>query len=142
VVLPDANVLIHAVNEQAAEHDKARAWLGGALSEPEAVGIAWAVGIAFLRLTTHPSVFEHPLSTDRALGVLEAWLESPSVVTVEPTRRHVTLLRGLVASTGTAGKLVNDAHLAALALEHDATVVSFDRDFGRFEGVRWRLPEA
>lgn len=133
-------MLVHAVNERAREHETARAWLGAAIADPEPVGIAWVVGLAFLRLTTHRSVFEQPLSTDRAFGVLEAWLGSPSVVIVEPTRRHVPLLRGLLTSTGTAGKLVNDAHLAALALEHDATVVSFDRDFGRFEGVRWRLP--
>ena len=60
---------------------------------------------------------------------------------VEPTRRHLPLLRGLLTRSGTAGNLVGDAHLAAIALEHDATVVSFDRDFARFAGVRCALPE-
>lgn len=59
---------------------------------------------------------------------------------LEPTRRHLALLRGLLDHTGTAGNLVGDAHLAALALEHGATVISFDRDFARFEGILWRLP--
>lgn len=56
------------------------------------------------------------------------------------TSRHPSLLEQCLEQTGVGGNLVNDAHLAALAREYDATVISFDRDFGRFEGVRWRLP--
>ncbi len=70
------------------------------------------------------------------------WLEQPPAVVVEPTVRHLDVVGGLLAETGTAGNLVNDAHLAALALEHDATIVSFDSDFARFEGVRWTSPGA
>lgn len=80
------------------------------------------------------------LTAEQAGAILEAWLQSPHAVPVEPTLRHLPVLRGLLSTSGTAGNLVSDAHLAALALEHDATIVSFDRDFARFEGVRWRLP--
>ncbi|MDQ3719554.1 MAG: type II toxin-antitoxin system VapC family toxin [Actinomycetota bacterium] len=142
MLLPDANVFLHAVNEPALEHEAAYAWLDETLQGTEAIGIAWVVALAFLRLTTHPSIFARSLTTERAAATLEAWMDEPQVIMVEPTRRHLPLLRGLLVATGTAGKLVSDAHLAALALEHDATVVSFDRDFGRFEGVSWRLPGA
>ncbi len=71
---------------------------------------------------------------------MQAWLDAPGGVVAAPTGRHLGLLSGLLRSSGTAGNLVSDAHLAALALEHDATVVSYDRDFARFDGVRWRLP--
>jgi len=135
-------VLVNAVNERAAQQAEALAWLKAALGGGEPVGIAWNVALAYLRLTTNPSIFAEPKPAEEAAGDLEAWLNEPHVVVVEPTRRHLPLLRGLLSSAGTAGKLVNDAHLAALALEHDATVVSFDRDFGRFEGLRWRLPGA
>ena len=141
MVLVDANVLLHAINERAREHEVAHAWIKRALGGTETIGIAWAVALAFLRLSTHAAIFPNPLAPDRAAAALEEWLDAPPTAVVEPTHRHLPLLRGLLADIGTAGNLVNDAHVATLALEHDATVVSFDRDFGRFEGVRWRLPD-
>ena len=141
MVLVDANVLVHAVNEPSREHRRARSWLAGALAGTETIGVAWTVALAFLRLTTHAAVFPRPLSPEQSAAALERLLAEPASIMVEPTRRHLPLLRGLLMEAGTAGNLVNDAHLAALGLEHDATVVSFDRDFARFEGVRWRLPE-
>jgi len=139
VVLVDANVLLHAVNEQAREHQVASTWLRNALTQGEAVAFAWTVLLAFIRLSTHPSVFPRPLSAPQAAGVAQSWLDAPSSVTLEPTHRHLPLVRGLLERAGTAGNLVPDAHLAALALEYGATVVSFDRDFQRFE-VPVRLP--
>lgn len=143
MLMPDANVLLHAVNVRAGEHAVARRWLQEALAggQGQVIGLAWATLLAFWRLSTHPAVFPRPLSTSEASHELEAWLASPQSVVVQPSGRHLSLLSGLLARLGTAGNLVSDAHLAALALEHDATVVSFDRDFGRFEGVRWHLPE-
>ncbi len=140
LVIVDANVLLHAVNERARDHETARAWLLGALGGREALAFSWTVLLAFLRLATHPAVFPRPLSTEQAIDEVESWTGASSAVLVGPTRRHLPLLRGLLSRTGTAGNLVGDAHLAVLALEHGATVVSFDRDFGRFEGVLWRLP--
>lgn len=140
VLLIDANVLLHAVNESAREHDVARQWLADALAGSQTVGFAWTVTLAFIRISTHPAVFARPLTSEQAGSIVATWHDMPRAVAVEPTRRHLPLLRGLLSSTGTAGNLVSDAHLAALALEHDATIVSFDRDFGRFDGVRWRLP--
>jgi len=137
VLLVDANVLLHAVNLRAREHEAASAWLASALAGTEAVAFAWTVILAFPRVSTHPAVFPKPLTSSRAC---EAWLGAPPAVTPEPTRRHLALLRGLLEREGTAGNLVNDAHLAALALEHGATVVSFDRDFARFEGIDLRRP--
>ncbi len=139
MLLLDANVLLHAVNERAQEHRVASEWLRRALGESEAVAFAWTVLLAFLRLSTHPSVFPEPLSPSQAAEVAARWLEARASVTLEPTRRHLPLLRGLLERAGTAGNLVGDAHLAALALEHGATVISFDRDFERFD-VALRRP--
>jgi toxin-antitoxin system PIN domain toxin len=104
------------------------------------VGFAWTVILAFLRLSTHPAVFPNPLTPSEAAEVVERWLEAPVAVTVDPTRRHLSLVRGLLEQAGSAGNLVGDAHLAALGLEHGASVVSFDRDFARFAGVRLVRP--
>jgi len=140
MLLVDANVLLYAVNRSAREHDAALEWLTSALTATEAVAFAWTVVLAFLRVGTHPAVFPRPLTIEQAGAALDGWLATAPAVIVEPTRRHLPLLRGLLTTTGSAGNLVNDAHLAALALEHDATVVSFDRDFMRFGGVRSRVP--
>lgn len=140
MLLVDANVLLHAVNEGSREHAAARDWLRGALGGSEAVAFAWTVALAFLRLSTHRAVFARPLDVEQAGELLERWLSAPPVVLIEPTRRHLPLLRGLLGRAGTAGNLVGDAHLATLCLEHDATVVSFDRDFARFDGVATHRP--
>ncbi|MGH2763366.1 MAG: TA system VapC family ribonuclease toxin [Thermoleophilaceae bacterium] len=140
MLLVDANVLLHAVNQHAREHAVASEWLRETLGGREPVAFAWTVLLAFLRLSTHPAVFPRPLSAAHAADLLERWLRSTPAVTIEPSRRHLPLLRGLVERAGAAGNLVGDAHLAALALEHGATVVSFDRDFARFEGITLRRP--
>ncbi|MDQ3664327.1 MAG: PIN domain-containing protein [Actinomycetota bacterium] len=142
MLLVDANVLLHAVNESSRDHAAARNWLRDALQGGEAVAFAWTVVLAFLRLSTHRAVFDHPLRVDEAGDLVERWLSAPPAVSIEPTGRHLPLLRGLLGHAGTAGNLVGDAHLAALALEHGATVVSFDRDFARFHGVRLRRPDS
>lgn len=138
--LPDANVLLHAVNEDAEEHAAAARWLGRALAGQEAVAFAWTALVAFLRVSTLRAVFAPPLTPARATEIAARWLEAPPAVQLQPTRRHLPLLRGLLEHAGAAGNLVGDAHLAALALEHGATVVSFDRDFARFEGVSLLRP--
>ncbi len=140
MVVVDANVLVHAVNLDAREHATARDWLDEALLGAEGVGLPWVCLLAFLRLVTHPRVMPTPQSTDAACGQIERWLAAPAAVPVAPTTRHATLVAGLLRDAGSGGNLVNDAHLAALALEHDAAVVSFDRDFARFPGVVHRLP--
>ena len=96
--------------------------------------------LAFLRLSTKAGLFPHPLPVDDALRRVEAWLDQPPAVVLEPTPRHLAVLSGLLTGTGTGGNLTSDAHLATLALEHHATVITYDSDFGRFPGVRWRTP--
>jgi toxin-antitoxin system PIN domain toxin len=140
VNLVDANVLLYAVDEDAPLHRAAIGWLDPALAGREAVGFAWTVLLGFVRLSTHPGIFPSPLDPDQAFDVVESWLDRPASIVVEPTVRHLSVLRGLLTPLGTAANLVNDAHLAALAVEHGAEIVSFDADFLRFQGVRWRRP--
>ena len=138
----DANVLLYAVNESSPHHARAREWLDGALAGSETVGFSWVVLLAFLRLSTHSRVFPNPLSTGEAVEVVRAWLAQDSAIAIEPTARHVDVLSSLLAESGSFGNLVNDAHLAALAIEQNAVLVSFDTDVARFEGLRRELPPA
>lgn len=136
----DANVLLYAVNERSAHHESARAWLDRSLSGGETVGFAWVALLAFLRLSTHTSVFPDPLAPETASDVAKSWLQAPGAVVLQTGRRHLSLLSGFLREAGTAGNIVNDAHLAALAVEHDAAIASYDGDFARFAGVRWHRP--
>lgn len=136
----DANVLLYGVNEDADKHDEAREWLDGALNGQEPVGFAWLVLLAFIRLSTKVGLFPSPLTVDQATGQVEDWISQRPSVVVEPTPRHLPLLRGFLAETGTGGNLASDAHLAALASEHGARVITYDNDFERFSGVPWHTP--
>ena len=140
MILIDANVLIYAVNSQSPLHRKAKAWLEATLSGPDTVGLSWTVLLAFLRLTTRSGIFEKPLPVETAFDVVDAWLAQPSVVTVDPTARHLRIVRDLLLPLGSGGNLTSDAHLAALAIEHGAELCSSDNDFHRFQGLRWRNP--
>jgi toxin-antitoxin system PIN domain toxin len=140
VNLVDANVLLYAVNEADPKHPESRQWLDRALAGREPVGFAWVVLLAFVRLSTKVGLFPRPLPVNAALARVGAWLDQPPSVIVEPTPRHFDLLRSLLGDVGSGANLVSDAHLAALALEHNGRVISFDSDFGRFRGVRWQRP--
>ena len=140
--LPDANVLLYAVNEDARHHDEARRWLDDALSGQATVGFSWIVLLAFVRLSTKVGLFPSPLGLDEAMARVHAWLDAAPAGVLEPTVDHARIVHDLLQPLGVGGNLVNDAHLAALAVEHRGTIVSYDHDFARFEGVTWHLPGA
>lgn len=136
----DANLLLYAIDGRSPRHPAARSWLERQLSGEEPLAFAWVVLLAFARLSTNPVVFERPLSCDRAFDVVDHWLAQPCAVIIHPGDRHAAVVRRLLTSLGTAGNLVSDAHLAALAIEHGAELNSCDADFSRFSGLRWVNP--
>ncbi|MFV0318640.1 MAG: type II toxin-antitoxin system VapC family toxin [Microthrixaceae bacterium] len=138
--LVDANVLLYAVNSDARAHEESRRWLDDSLSGADTVAFAWIALLAFVRLATKVGLFPSPLDVEAAMDRVDAWLASPSAVVVEPTVRHAAIVRELLGEVGVGGNLVNDAHLAALSLEHRCGIVSFDNDFSRFTGVEWATP--
>lgn len=140
--LVDANVLLYAVNSSSRQHVVAREWLEDALNGREPVAFSWVVLLAFIRISTRKTIFPQPLEVDEACGYVEAWLAQNGSIVVQPTHRHLAILTGLVRDVGTGGNLTSDAHLAALAVEHGATIWSFDRDFARFPGVDIEVPSS
>jgi toxin-antitoxin system PIN domain toxin len=142
VKLPDANVLLYAVDTSSPFHEPARVWLEDVLSATETVAFAWVVLLAFLRIRTNPRVYDAPLQVGEALDIVDGWLAQPNATVIHPTDRHASLLRELLAPLGTAGNLTTDAQLAALAIEHGAELCSADPDFSRFPGLRWVNPLA
>ncbi len=140
MILIDANLLIYAYDRSSRRHERAREWLETTMAGPAPVRLAWPTVMAFLRITTHPGVFERPLTLDEAWEIVEAWFEAPLLDLVLPTERHWRIFRS-IAETGQArGPLLMDAHLAALAIEHGARLCSTDRDFTRFPDLDWVNP--
>ena len=138
--LVDLNVLLYVVNKDAPHHEVALSWWNSALRGEQPIGLAWIVLLGFLRLTTNPSIFPSPLSAETAVKKVDTWLGLEQVRLVEETRDHWHILRELLVTAGTAGNLTSDGQLAALAISHGATLVSFDHDFARFPGLRWESP--
>ena len=138
----DVNIVVYAVHRGAAQHETVRDWWEAALNSDEPVGLSWAALLGVLRLATHPAVFTQPLTVDQALGRLAAWLSHPNTRLLQETAEHWRVLQELISQTGTAGNRTSDAHLAALAICHGATLASCDSDFRRFRQLRWENPLA
>jgi hypothetical protein len=132
----DLNLLMYAVNADAPQHTRARRWWETTLGGDEQVGLAWNVVLGFLRLSTRAGVLPKPLPPRQAFTIIEEWVTHPLVVALDPGARHCPLLRGLLEAVGTAANLTTDAHLAALAIEYDATLCTSDDDFSRFPGLK------
>lgn len=142
MILPDINLLVYAYNEDAPLHHSAKAWWEGCLSGTEPVGLAWAVMLGFVRLMSNRRVLLEPMRAPDALAHCRTWLAQPNARIVTPGPTHVDVLESLLAGPSIGANLVTDAHLAALAIEHQAELHSNDTDFSRFSGLRWRNPVA
>jgi uncharacterized protein len=142
VIVPDVNLLVHAYDSQSPRHAAARAWWERLLNSTQPVGLPWVVILGFIRLTTNRQVLTHPLTSSTACAHARAWLGQPYVGIAHPGERHAELLFGLLETVGAAGNLTTDAHLAAVAIEHQAELHSTDTDFARFPGLRWINPIA
>jgi hypothetical protein len=140
VVVPDANILLYAYNLDATQHRLSAAWLEEQFNSREQIGLTWLTLWAFVRIGSRPRVFPNPLAVTQILEIIEAWLSRPNVVLIEPGPRHLTILKSLITGNDVAGNLTTDAALAAIAIEHAATLASTDRDFRRFSGLRWINP--
>ena len=139
-MLVDANLLLYASLEDFPQHPIARDWLLEQLNGPHRIGLPWPNILAFLRITTNPRLFEHPLDTRDAWAQVQSWLDHPRVWIPIPGPRHGEILRKLLISSRAAGNLIPDAHLAALALEHGLTLYSTDHDFAAFPELHWKNP--
>lgn len=140
MILPDLNLLVHAYNRESRVHAEAKLWWEELLSGDTQVGLAWVAALGFIRLTTHRLVLIKPLPVGTACDTVASWLERPQVTILHPGERHADIVFDLLRSLGAAGNLTTDAHLAALAIEHQCELHSTDGDFSLFPGLRWRNP--
>lgn len=142
MILVDANLLLYAEDSLAEHHDAARNWWDTQLSGSEAVGLCWPVLNAFIRIGTNARLHQRPLTLKEAIERVQSWLNQPCVRIVHPTEGHWTIFQQMLRSGNAVGNLVSDAHLAALAVEHNSVLQSTDADFSRFRGLKWKNPIA
>lgn len=142
MILVDANVLIYATDPRSERHEQARNWLDGQLSGDTRVGLPWESLLAYMRIVTNRRVFDRPQSVTVAWRHVEKWLDCECVWVPVPGPAHQSILARLLSDLGGGPKLIPDAHLAALAIEHGLALCSYDGDFARFKGLRWINPPA
>lgn len=140
MILPDVNVLVYAHREDTRRHEEYRAWLEEVGAGPAAYGMSDLVISGFLRVVTHPRVFERPTPLPEALAFADALRNRQNRVPIAPGPRHWSIFRDLCEQVDARGNLVPDAYLAALAIENGAEWLTTDRDFTRFPGLRTRHP--
>jgi len=140
VILPDANLLLHALNADSADHTAARDWWENLLLEEQEIGLCSVVLFAFVRISTHRIAFPKPLTVKLAFDHVENWLSFPSVSWIDSTLEDLTVARRLLQRAGTGGNLVTDAQIAAISMRLSATIHTADTDFARFPEIRWKNP--
>ncbi len=137
--IPDLNVLLYAANTQSAHHATAKSWFEACYNANDPIGYTWVVLLGFIRLSTRRAIMDVPLNVSDCLATIDILINHNAARIAEPGPRHMGILGRLLLSAGAAGNLTTDAHLAAIAIEHGGELVTFDRDFERFAGLRLNL---
>ena len=140
MIVPDINMLIYAHNPAAPEHGVAQRWWQSLLHGTESVGIPWAVATGFVRVISIPGVMSSSVSPASAADSVADWFGHNHITPINPGDGHMRLFQENLTVAGSGTKLVTDAHIAALAMEHDAELHTNDSDFARFPGLRWQNP--
>lgn len=141
MILPDVNVLVNAFRADTADHELCRNWLERVVNGESRYGISTQVLSGVIRVTTHPKVFARPSRLLETVGLCDFLLEQPHCELVEPGEQHWSIFCRLCREADARGNLVPDAWFAALAIESGCEWVTLDRDYARFPGLRWRVPE-
>jgi uncharacterized protein len=140
VILIDVNVLVYGFRADAPEHPQYVRWWKQQAGSQQAFGLTDLVLSGFLRIVTHPRIFDPPAPLNEALRFVAALRALPNQVDIRPGPRHWEIFVDLCRKANARGNLVPDAFLAALAIESGSEWVTTDRDYARFTGLRWRHP--
>ncbi|MFL6054577.1 MAG: type II toxin-antitoxin system VapC family toxin [Actinoallomurus sp.] len=138
--LLDVNVLVNAHRREAVDHKAYRAFVGDLVHGDEAYAVSDFVINGFVRVVTNQRIWGPPTSIEDALRFGATVRNQPHAVVIAPGQRFWGIFSRLCRQVDAKAKLVPDAYLAALAIEHGCEFVTADRDFARFPGLRWRHP--
>lgn len=140
MLLPDVNVLIYAHRAESPEHERYAEWLRGLARSSEPYALS-EIGLAgFVRIVTNARIWDEPTTIDDALAFVKNLRERSNARSLTPGAESWAIFASLCVAAHATGKLVADAHHAAVAIEHGCELVTTDADFARFPGLRWRHP--
>ncbi len=140
MMLLDVNIVLAAHRDDHPYYAEVRPWFDRLLAGDERFGVPAFVWASFIRIATNRRIFEAPTPIAEAFAFLRAVRAQPNHVPVAPGNSHLELFEKLCHEGDAAGDLTADAYLAALAVEQGSELVSLDRDFARFRGLRWHRP--
>jgi toxin-antitoxin system PIN domain toxin len=140
MILTDVNVLVYAHREDTPDHAAYLQWLEALINGDQAYGYSELVLSGFLRVVTHPRIFDPPSGLADALAFAEEIRGQPNAVPIVPGPRHWEIFTGLCERSHARGNLIPDAYFAALAIESGSEWISTDGDYARFPGLTWRHP--
>ena len=140
MILPDVNVLLYAFRSDVEHHDAHRVWLEGVINGDTAYGMSPQVMASVIRLATHPRIFSRPDRLEDVLAFAATVFHQPHCQIIEPGSRHWSIFTTLCRRANANGNLIQDAWLAALAIESGCEWITNDRDYARFDGLQWRSP--
>jgi toxin-antitoxin system PIN domain toxin len=136
VILLDANILLYAYSSTSPHHVAAREYLTEAMVRRESIGLPWLTVLAFLRIVTSSRAYANVYSMDEACAIIDDLLSNSNVEVIGPGHGHWVAFGKLLIDSQATSRMINDAHLAAIALEHGAALCTNDRDFTRFPGLK------
>ncbi len=137
----DTNILVQARREELEHHRAANRMLLELSEGDRPWAIPWPCIYEFLRVVTHPRVFNPPTPIDDAVEDLESLLQAPSLVLLGEGPSHSAHILRMLSQSPVQGNLLHDAHIAALAIEHGVSeILTLDGDFARFKGIKARNP--
>jgi len=140
LIIPDINLLVYAHDSEFPRYGEVRDWWEELMNGSGSVGLAWIAMLGFIRITTNSKILENPIEPAAACAYVRSWLDRPQSIVIHPGDRYAEILFQLLEQAGSAGNLTTDAHLATLAIEHQAELHSADADMARFPGLRWVNP--
>ena len=141
MIAVDTNILVYAHRKDADWHDAAEQAVAGLAEGRPEWAIPWPCLHEFLAIVTHPRIFKTPTPLKLAVGQIEAWLESPSLVVLSENDEYFAALRDVIIGARAAGPRVHDARVAALCASHGVRELwTADRDFSLFAPLRTRNP--
>ena len=140
MILIDVNLLLYAHDRGSPHHEAAAAWLASQMSGAETIRLSWVGILAFLRISTSRRILGDPYHLHEAMSIVSKWLSRAQTGILNPGHHHWQILGELLPKAQARGNLAMDAHLAALAIEHGATLYTNDRDFARFPGLKVEFP--
>ncbi len=136
MILTDVNILIYAYDINFKHHEQIKNWFEEKLTSTESIYLNWQAISGFLRITTNAKLFPNPMQGEKSREKVNEWLSRPNVRILTPTNNHWAIFERLLIETKIVGAKTMDAHLAALAIEHGATLATTDRDFAAFKGLK------